>query len=114
MNSPKTISGQSQNDFGTTGAEVVPLSRISIDTGLRDNPDPIESEPIRILLSEATSRHLTETEESVFVVAAKAPHPDDPKRWILYLVPTSIPLADAAARVARGLSRESKPRTPKP
>lgn len=46
MNSPKTISGQSQNYFGTIGAEIVPLFRISIDTEYRDYSSPSVSAPM--------------------------------------------------------------------
>jgi hypothetical protein len=67
-------------------------------------------EPIRILLSEAASRHLTETGEKCFAVIGKASHPDNPARWILYLMPCDIPTADAACRVARGISKERRPR----
>lgn len=64
----------------------------------------------RILLSEAASRHLSQNGQSCFAVTAKASWPDDPTRWVLYLVPCSIAQADAAVRVARGLSLERKPK----
>lgn len=74
------------------------------------------SEPIKILLSEQASRHLDATGERAFIVASRAmrgtEEPETMGRWALHLVPCSIPQADAACRVARGLSKESKPRTP--
>jgi hypothetical protein len=72
---------------------------------------------VRILLSEAASKHLTETGEHAFVAASRvmrgAEEPETAGRWALYLIPCDIPDADAAIRVARGLSKESKPRKPK-
>jgi hypothetical protein len=102
MNGPKTIPGQSQNYSGTTGGGVVPLSRISLDTGLRDCAEPPIAEPIRILLSKAASDHLTKAGAACFIVAGRQSHPDDPSRWILHLVPTSIKAADDAVKVAKG------------
>lgn len=70
--------------------------------------------PIRILLSEAASRHLTATGEHAFIVASRAmrgvEEPDTAGRWALWLVPCSITTADAAVRVARGLTTERKQR----
>lgn len=68
----------------------------------------------RILLSEAASRHLSATGENCFAVVGKASWPDNPARWVLYLLPCSIAQADSAVRVARGLSTERNPKaTPK-
>jgi hypothetical protein len=69
---------------------------------------------VRILLSEAASRHLAATGERCFVIASRAmrgaEEPDTMGRWALYLVPCSLADANAAVRVARGISKESKPR----
>jgi hypothetical protein len=99
MSSPKTISGQSQNHSGTKGGEVVPLSRISIDTGLRDCSQPSVSKPSRIVLGQTASQALTESGESCFIVAGKQSHPDDPTRWILHLIPCDIATANDANRI---------------
>jgi hypothetical protein len=65
-------------------------------------------DPVRILLSEAASRHLSTTGENAFVLVGHATYPDDPKRWILYLLPTTVEAANAGTAVARGTHRAAK------
>ena len=108
MSSPKTISGQSQNYFGTMGGEVVPKSRIPIDTGLWDYPVPSVSAPIRILLSEAVTRHLEAIGEECFMIVSKDKSDQHSGRTVLHLVPTTYKLANAAIRVATGISTERR------
>ena len=101
MSSPQTISGQSLNDFGTKGGEVVPKSRIPIDTGLWDNPVPTESGHVRILLSKAASDALLAA-GSCFIVAARATSPDDGSRVAVHCIPCSFERANDAVRVSMG------------
>jgi hypothetical protein len=63
------------------------------------------SEPVRILLSEAASRHLSATGENAFLVAGRGSWPDQPDRWRLWLVPCPVKAANDAVRVARGEAR---------
>ena len=56
--------------------------------------------PIRILLPEGASAHLTATGEACFSVVGRQSHPDDPTRWILHLIPCDIATADSAVAVA--------------
>jgi hypothetical protein len=57
------------------------------------------SKPIRILLSEAASAHLTATGEACFIVIGKASHPDDSSRWVIHLQPCDIGTANDANRI---------------
>lgn len=125
MNSPKTISGQSHNDFGTGGGQGVPLSRISIDTGFRDSPRPSESGPVlpshpldaqevlRICLSDAASKALEALGPHVLVIAtpADATAPESMRgRYVLHAMPTTPERANAAYRAAQGLPPAKAPR----
>jgi hypothetical protein len=58
--------------------------------------------PIRILLPEGASSHLTAAGESCFAVVGRQSHPDDPTRWILHLIPCDIGTANDAVAVAQG------------
>jgi hypothetical protein len=60
------------------------------------------AQTLRILLGPSASAHLTATGEGCFIVAGKQSHPEDPARWVLHLVPTSIKAADDAVKVAKG------------
>lgn len=68
------------------------------------------SEPTRILLSEAASKHLLKAGEC-FMIAGKSSHPEQPGRIVLHLVPIDKPLADAACLVAMGQARATRPRS---
>lgn len=72
------------------------------------------TEPIRILLGPGASAALTARGGSCFLVIGKASWPDDPSRWVIHAIPCDLKAASAACRVARGISRESKPRGAKP
>jgi hypothetical protein len=65
----------------------------------------------RILLSEAASDHLTATGESAFLIVGKASHPDDPRRWVIHLLPLDMKAATAACNVALGTHRAVKIKT---
>ena len=82
---------------------------------MKESKEPnIQGKPVRILLSETASRHLTETGEHAFIVVSRArrgaEEPETAGRWALWLVPCSIAEADSAVRVARGISKERKTR----
>jgi hypothetical protein len=64
--------------------------------------------PMRILLSEAASRHLTEAGGDAFLVVGRASYPDDPSRWILHIVPCDMATASAACEVALGQRKPGK------
>jgi len=98
MSSPTNISGQSQNESGTPRGEVVPLSRISIDTGYRDTPQP---EAIRVVLDCETSEVLRDVGDT-FAVIGRASYPDNPKRMVLHAIPCDIETANRAVSVAKG------------
>jgi hypothetical protein len=68
-------------------------------------PKSMTSKPIRILLSEAASAHLTAAGESCFAVIGRQSHPGDVSRWILHLIPCDIATADSAVAVAKGTKR---------
>jgi hypothetical protein len=68
--------------------------------------------PISILLDSEQSEILTDAGTDAFAVVGRGTWPDSPGRWVVYLIPCDIKTADAACRVARGLSKESKPRKP--
>jgi len=68
--------------------------------------------PIRILLPEGASAHLTASGEACFIVAGKQSHPEDPNRWILHLIPCDIATADAAVAVAQGRATARKIKRP--
>jgi hypothetical protein len=70
---------------------------------MQNTPDPL-----RILLGQRASDHLTATGESAFLVIGKASLPDDPSRWILHLVPVPMATAAAACNVAIGTHRAVK------
>ena len=59
---------------------------------------------VRILLGRTASDHLSAVGEQCFVVVGRASYPDDPTRWVIHLVPSTIKDADNAVRVARGLA----------
>lgn len=90
----ESISEAPGKDSGNSGMYLIPefLKPSKADPG----------EPVRILLSEAVSRHLTATGESAFVVIGKASLPDNPGRWALHLVPVDLQLACQACEVATG------------
>ena len=67
----------------------------------------------RILLSERTSKHLAGLMAECFAVVSLDRSDDRSGRYALHLIPCTIAQADAAVRVARGVTKESKPR-PKP
>ena len=113
MSSPKTISGQSQNYFGTMGGEVVPKSRIPIDTGLWDYPVPSVSAPIRILLSEAVTTHLETHGGECFLVIAKDKSDQHTGRLVINLLPCSTRAARDAEAVATGKAKAAFPKPPK-
>ncbi len=97
---PETISGDPRQHSGNSGRYIIPE--------LLEPPKP---EHVRILLSEAASKHLTDTGESVFMVIAKATHPEDPTRWVIHLVPIPKAQADGASRVALGTHKAVKIKT---
>lgn len=73
--------------------------------------------PIQVLLDCEQSEILSDCGTDVFVVihrARRTEQPDINGRWIMSIVPCSISQANAAVRVARGISAERKTRTPKP
>ena len=81
-------------------------------------PEKVQTEkPLRILLSEAASKHLTATGERCFIVASRAmrgtEEPDTAGRWAIWLTPCTIEQGNAAVRVATGQSLERKPKAPK-
>ena len=57
---------------------------------------------IRILLSERSSLALTESGETVFALIGRQSWPGDPKRWVIYLKPSTLQPANAATRVLNG------------
>ena len=63
---------------------------------------------LKILLDPEQSEILSDTGHSAFLVLARASYPQDPKRWILHIVPTSMSQASAACRVALGESNERR------
>lgn len=70
-------------------------------------------EPVRILLSETSSRYLLEVGEC-FIVGGKSSHPEIPGRIVLHLLPIPMKQAADACLVAMGQARAVKPRMPKP
>ena len=78
---------------------------------------PIEVIPgqSRILLSDAASRHLTESGEECFAIVSKARHPEKPGRWVIHLAPAPLATARQAEGVLLGTHRAVKLKaTPKP
>ncbi len=63
---------------------------------------------VRILLGRTASEHLTTMGAACFAVIGKASYPDDPARWVIHLVPSTIKDADAACKVATGKARAVK------
>lgn len=72
---------------------------------------------VRILLSEAASRHLTATGERAFIVASRvmrgAEEPETMGRWALHFIPCDIVAANAAVGVALGRARAVRIKTPR-
>jgi hypothetical protein len=64
--------------------------------------------PVRILLSEAASRHLSDTGHPCFAVVSFDRSDEHSGRWVIHLLPCSIAEANSAVRVARGISTERK------
>jgi hypothetical protein len=96
------------NDNTHTAAELIPAVIENFMQAVIEAQSPKPPEPIRILLSEAASKHLDATGENAFAVVARGSWPDSPGRWVIYLLPCDIPTADAACRVARGISKERR------
>ena len=65
----------------------------------------------RILLSEAASRHLTESGEECFAIVSRQSWPADPKRWAIYLLPVSLRTANDATAVLLGKARAARIKT---
>lgn len=78
----------------------------------------MNTDVVRILLSEQASRHLDGTGERAFIVVSRAmrgaEEPETRGRWALWLVPCTIAQADAAVRVATGKSSERRKPLPTP
>ncbi len=72
-----------------------------------------ETKPVRILLSERASQHLEAIGQDCFIVTAKDKSDERSGRWIIHLMPCSYTQANSACRVARGESKESRPRASK-
>jgi hypothetical protein len=108
MSSPENITGLVPKLTGLQGSEVVPKSRISLDTGLWDQPEPTEPGRVRLLLGQRASEALTTTGEAAFLIVGKASHPDDPRRWVIHLVPVDIQLACQACEVASGARKPGR------
>jgi hypothetical protein len=66
--------------------------------------------PISILLDPEQSEIISDMGESAFIVIGRGSYPHSAGRWQLWIVPCSIAQADAAVRVARGISKERRPR----
>jgi hypothetical protein len=102
---PASQAGQGHNPPCERGV----LSRVS-----RVGISEAESN-VRILLSERVTRHLENHGGECFLIVAKDKSDEHSGRMVLHLVPTTHKLANAAVRVARGLSKESRPkRAPAP
>ena len=71
---------------------------------------PETNSPVRILLSEAATQHLEAMGKDCFLVIAKDKSDQHSVRMVIHLVPCSYKLANAALRVAQGLSTEKRPR----
>ncbi len=69
--------------------------------------------PLRLVLSPEQSAALADNARFSFVVVGPGSWPDTPGRMVLYLIETDCKRADAAVRVARGISTERRIRTPK-
>ena len=74
----------------------------------------MNSPTTRILLSERASQHLTATGAECFAVVAFDKSDQRSGQWIIHLMPCTYKQADAAVRVARGITKEIKPRKAKP
>lgn len=61
--------------------------------------------PVRILLSEAASRHLEGTGRRFFCICGMEPSADHPGRFIIYLMPWPDQLAAEASSVLLGTHR---------
>jgi hypothetical protein len=70
---------------------------------MQNTPDPL-----RILLGQRASDHLSATGESAFLVIGKASLPSDPSRWILHLVPLDMKTACEACEVATGARKPGR------
>ena len=80
---------------------------------------PTESNPetVRILLSEAASRHLDASGEKAFAIVHRVMRSEEPEtagRWAIYLAPVAWPTATAATAVLCGKARAVKVKAPKP
>ena len=64
----------------------------------------------RIKLSQQASDHLSQTGQPCFAVVAFDRSDERSGRWIVHLIPSTYARADAAIRVAKGITKESKPR----
>jgi hypothetical protein len=82
---------------------LVPESQKSLDSGTGTNR---EFGTIRLLLSEAASKHLTDTGHECFIVLSKVlrgvEEPATMGRWAISLVPCSMAQAQAVCNVALG------------
>ena len=65
----------------------------------------------RIMLSEAASRHLSDTGAECFVIVSKARHPEQPGRWVIHLAPCPLKVVQQAEGVLLGTHRAVKLRT---
>jgi hypothetical protein len=54
---------------------------------------------IRILLGPTASRVLSESGEQSSVVVGRGSYPSDPSRWVIYLKPCSLEVANAACSI---------------
>lgn len=70
---------------------------------------PMKS-PLRILLSDAVTRHLEAMGKECFLVIAKDKSDQHSGRMVIHLIPTTYNLANAGLRVAQGTSTEKRPR----
>ena len=68
------------------------------------------SKPIRILLSEGASKHLTDAGHQAFTIVHRDMSNTHPGRWIISLAPVDWKTARDASAVLCGSMKASKPR----
>jgi hypothetical protein len=105
---------QGQGQGIHTAAELVPQVFENFRQSVAEAPPAAPPKPISILLDHEQAELLTESSANAFIVIGRGSYPHSAGRWQLWAIPCSIPQADAACRVAQGISKESKPRTSKP
>jgi hypothetical protein len=76
--------------------------------------DPLATPaPVRILLSEAASRHLSDTGHPCFAVVSFDRSDQHSGRWVIHLLPCSIAQANDAVHVAQGFAIDRRKGKPK-